>query len=335
MVLVTGATGLVGSHLILYLLENNESVRAIYRDSNAIEKTRSIFQFYDKASLFNHIAWIEADITETPSLDKAFQNIDFVYHCAGCISFDPNDEKLLRKTNIEGTANIVNFCLRYSIKKLCHVSSIAALGDLKPGEFTITEATEWNPEMAHSDYAISKHGAEMEVWRGQQEGLNVVIVNPGIIIGAGFWQTGSGQLFTNIANGFPFFTKGTTGFVAVNDVSRAMVSLMTSDRTGDRFILVAEVMSFEKLLKIIANALQVKTPSLYAKPWMTNMYWRIDWLLSALGRKRKYSKLMARASHQMHDYSSEKIRSEIDFEFDDIENILTQTAKAFSKSDLY
>jgi nucleoside-diphosphate-sugar epimerase len=146
MVLVTGGTGLVGAHLLLHLIENGETVRAIYRNSSSVEKTKSLFSLYKKESLFENIQWIQADITDTPSLEIAFEDIDYVYHCAALISFDPKDEELIRKINIEGTANIVNFCIAKNIKKLCFVSSIAALGDIAPHEKIITEATEWNPE---------------------------------------------------------------------------------------------------------------------------------------------------------------------------------------------
>ena len=179
MILVTGGTGLVGAHLLLHLLENGEEkIRAIYRKSKQIEKTKSLFELYKKSDLFSKIGWIQADILDVPSLENAFEEVDYVYHCAGLISFNPDDENQLRKVNIEGTANIVNFCIDKKVTKLCHVSSIAALGNLTQNQTIITEETEWNPEVLHSDYAISKYGAEMEVWRGQQEGLQVVIVNP-------------------------------------------------------------------------------------------------------------------------------------------------------------
>ena len=198
MILVTGGTGLVGAHLLLYLVENGENVRAIYRNLDTIQKTKSLFQQNQKIDLFQKIDWIEADILDIPSLKIVFENIDYVYHCAGHISFDPKDENSLRKTNIEGTANIVNFCIDNKVKKLCHVSSIAALGDLAQNETVVSETSEWNPEMCHSDYAISKYGAELEVWRGFQEGLEVVIVNPGVILGSTIFDSGSGVIFSKV-----------------------------------------------------------------------------------------------------------------------------------------
>ena len=239
MILVTGGTGLVGAHLLLHLTEFEEKVSAIYRNESKIELTKKLFSEANKSSFFDKIVWIEADILDIPSLEKAFVGVDFVYHCAALITFDPNDEDKLRKTNIEGTANIVNLCIDFKVKKLCHVSSIAALGDLKEHDKEITEETEWNPEVFHSDYAISKHGAEMEVWRGFQEGLDVVIVNPGVIFGSMIWKDGSGAFFTKIKKGFPFYSKGSTGYIGVNDVVKTMVLLMKSDISGERFALIS------------------------------------------------------------------------------------------------
>ena len=317
MVLVTGATGLVGSHLVILLLEQNENVRAIYRNPASLQKTKALFDYYHKSALFDSIDWVLADITDVFALELAFDKIQQVYHCAACISFDPKDEKLLRKTNIEGTANIVNFCLAHHIKKLCHVSSIAALGDLKEYETTVSETTEWNPEVSHSDYAISKYGAEMELWRGQQEGLNSVILNPGIILGPGFWNSGSGLLFKQIATGFPFYTKGTTGIVSVNEVVKSMYFLMNSSISCERFIIVSETVSYEKLLETIRNGLQLNTKMRYAQPWLTELYWRWDVVTAfVFGKKRKLSRILAHSLHQTTVYSNEKRKGAFPFEFE-------------------
>jgi dihydroflavonol-4-reductase len=320
MILITGATGLVGSHLALHLLENNERVRAIYRTEASIEKTKSLFRLYEKQSLFEKIEWFQADITDIPSLEIAFKDVEYVYHCAALISFDPKDEKQLRKINIEGTANIVNFCLAYAIKKLCYVSSIAALGDLKEHETIINEETDWNPEKPHSDYAISKYGAEIEVWRGYQEGLPIVIVNPGVILGPGFWKTGSGEIFTKVKNGLLFYTKGITGFVTVNDVVKIMAQLMKSNINGERYIVIAKNISFEKILATIAKALNVNSPSFYAKPWITEIVWRIDWLPSTFFNcKRRLSKDMAQSLHSENFVSNEKVKKDLEFTFQNVE----------------
>ena len=335
MILVTGATGLVGSHLILKLLEHNESVSAIYRSNASIQKTKSVFLFYNKLDLFDKINWIEADILNVPSLEIAFRNIEYVYHCAAVISFDPSEETLLRKTNIEGTANIVNFSLQYHVKKLCHVSSIAALGDPKPHELLVTEETEWNPEKLHSDYAISKYGAEMEIWRGQQEGLNVVIVNPGVILGPGAntadWKSGSPELFSRVANGLPFYTKGTTGFTTVIDVVNIMIWLMKSEIHGERFVVVSENRSFEQILKNVAKALHVKPPSIAAKPWLTSIAWRIDWLGALFGRERTLSRIMAQSLHHTEKFSNDSIKRVMKYKFETIDAYIVQIAAQYPK----
>lgn len=325
MILVTGGTGLVGSHLLLHLIENGESVRAIYRKLETIQKTKNLFSYYKKEDLFEKINWFQADILDVPSLEIAFDSVDYVYHCAAFISFDPKDEAKIRKTNIEGTANVVNFCLAKNVRKICFVSSIAALGDLKENEKIITEETEWNPEKSHSDYAISKYGAEMEIWRGQQEGLNCVIVNPGVILGPRIWEEGSGVFFKKIANGFPFYTKGTTGFIAVNDVVQVMVQLMKSEIKKERFALVASTISFQELFNSIADALNVKRPSVYISPFLMGLLWRLDWFFSTFFRtKRMLDKETAVASHSKTFYSNEKIRNTLKFEFLDIHEYLKE-----------
>jgi nucleoside-diphosphate-sugar epimerase len=332
MVLVTGGTGLVGAHLLLLLATTGESVRAIYRKKECIEKTKSLFSLMDKEPLFAKIEWTEGNILEIPSLEIAFENIDFVYHCAGVISFDPNDENLLRKTNIEGTANIVNFCIAKNIKKLCHVSSVAALGNLKEYETVITEETEWNPEEWHSDYAISKYGAEIEIWRGQQEGLEVVVVNPGVILGAGFWNQGSGKFFTAVQKGFPFYTLGTSGYISVFDVVKSMYQLMKSPIHGERFILISENLTFKEVIYSISENLNSLKPNWELKPWMTTIGWRIDWLLSTIFRsKRRLSKYSANSLHSEDFISNDKIKNALNFKFQSIDSVIAEVVSLEKK----
>ncbi|MCA6422104.1 MAG: NAD-dependent epimerase/dehydratase family protein [Flavobacterium sp.] len=335
MILVTGGTGLVGAHLLLYLVENGENIRAIYRNLDTIQKTKSLFQQNQKIDLFQKIDWIEADILDIPSLKIVFENIDYVYHCAGFISFDPKDEKLLRKTNIEGTANIVNFCIDNKVKKLCHVSTIAALGDLAQNETVVSETSEWNPEVYHSDYAISKYGAELEVWRGFQEGLEVVIVNPGVILGSTIFDSGSGVIFSKVKKGLSFYTKGQTGYVSVNDVVKTMLLLMQCAISGERFTLVAEHFTYEKIIKIIAEKTGKKPPKFYAKPCITGVLWRIDWFVATFfGKKRTLSKYAAKSIHSIDWYSNDKIKnpevSGLNFEFQSIVSAI-ETIVTFDK----
>jgi dihydroflavonol-4-reductase len=322
MILVTGATGLVGSHLILQLLEQGKEVKALYRTEANKKRVANLFDYYHKKELYSKVNWIQADLSNIPLLEKAFQGVAFVYHCAAFISFDPNDEEKLRKVNIEGTANIVNLCLDYQIKKLCYVSSIAALGDLPIYEKQITEETEWNPEVPHNDYAITKYGAEMEVWRGHQEGLKVVILNPGVILGPLFWEEGSGDIYKKVKKGLSFYTTGGTGFISVLDVVRTMMGLMQSSVFGERFTIVSETLLYKELTTIIAHKLKVNAPKWEAKSWMTAIAWKVDWLLGLLGKKRMLSKDMARSLHSVDYFDTAKIRNVLDFEFQKIENYI-------------
>lgn len=332
MILVTGGTGLVGAHLLLQLTANETEIRAIYRNEKNIRKTQSLFQLYGKEAQFDKIQWMEGDIIDVPSLEKAFQGVTHVYHSAALISYNPKDENKLRKTNIEGTANIVNFCVDYKVSKLCHVSSIAALGDLKPNETIITEETEWNPEYLHSDYAISKYGAEMEIWRGQQEGLNVVIVNPGVIFGAGFWQQGSGVFFSAVQKGFPFYTNGTTGYVSATDVASVMIQLMQSEISGERFSVIAENRTFKDIIFLIAEKLGVQKPKLEAKPWMLSVGWRLDWLSATFfNTKRRLSKYSTRSLLSSDTISNTKIKNALNFEFQRIESVIAEVVRLHQK----
>lgn len=328
MILVTGATGLVGSHLLVKLLQENHEVKALYRKTSNLEAVKNVFKYYNYEGLFEKIHWIEGDIIDIPSLNIAFENIVQVYHCAALISFDPNDEEKLRKINIEGTANIVNCCLDFGVKKLCHVSSIAALGDAKEHETSINEETEWNPEKLHGDYAITKYGAEMEVWRGMQEGLEVIIVNPGVIFGYGFPNNGSGVLINKIKNGLLFYTKGKTGIIAVEDVVNCMCQLMKSTISGERYILVAKNVFLDDLIFQIADALNVKRPKYYAKKWMTSMGWKLDFIFNKLlNKKRSFTKSIATSSHTQIDFDNSKILStSLNIKFREMEKYLQNSS---------
>lgn len=330
MILVTGGTGLVGSHLLLQLVENGEKVRAIYRTQDSRSKTKNLFELYQKSDLFEFIDWVQADILDVPSLEIAFQDIQYVYHCAAFISFDPKDEDALRKTNIEGTANIVNFCLDYAIKKLCFVSSIAALGDLAANETEITEATEWNPEKPHSDYAISKYGAEMEVWRGQQEGLEVVIVNPGVILGPGFPTQGSGKIFQSAKKGMSFYTNGSSAFIAVPDVINSMIHLMTHHFCNERYTLVAENITFKDLFFWLSDAFKVKRPSYCATAFQTSIASKIDGVLTFMRiKERTLSKATAIAAHTSTRYSNAKLVQQTQPDFTPIKEYIQQITPFF------
>ncbi|MDM1378132.1 NAD-dependent epimerase/dehydratase family protein [Myroides marinus] len=323
MILVTGGTGLVGAHLLLHLLQSEDAVRAIYRNEESIKKTKAFFALNNQAKLFLKIEWVKADLIDVPALEVAFKDVDYVYHCAALVSFEPKDEKQLRKTNIEGTANIVNLSIAFNIKKLCYVSSIAALGETLAKDKVITETTDWNPELYHGDYAITKYGAEMEVWRGTQEGLDVIIVNPGIIFGRGFGYEGSGAFFQKVKKDFPFYTKGIAGIVGVNDVVNAMYMLMNSEVKNERFALVSDNISYQELINYIADLMGKKHPSIKVSRTSSVLAWKLDNFVSLITRKkRSFTRSLAQASHSKYIYDCSKIKNTISFEFEHYQSFL-------------
>ena len=258
MILVTGGTGLVGSHLLFELTKSQQKICALYRSQKTIEKVKHIFSYYTDSvdAQFDRIEWVQSDLNDLPKLAEAFEGVTHVYHCAALISFDPNDYYKLRETNISGTANIVNLSVINGIQKLCYVSSVATMGY---DPVKITEETTWNPEDHQSVYAITKYEAEMEVWRGIQEGVPSVIVNPGVILGPGFFRSGSGGLFKRVYKGLRYVTEGVSGYVGVDDVIKGMVSLMNSDRKNERYIMVAENLSFLDFTTLNFKCFQTST----------------------------------------------------------------------------
>ncbi|MFD1292955.1 SDR family oxidoreductase [Lutibacter holmesii] len=331
MILVTGGTGLVGAHLLYHLSLENETIKAIHRSTSNLEAVKNVFSYYTEAyeQLFQKIEWIEADITDVFALELAFKNVTKVYHCAALISFHEKDYRAMRKINIDGTANIVNFCIEKNVSKLCFVSSIAAVGKALP-DTLINEDAEWDIEKSNYGYAITKYGAEMEVWRASQEGIPVVIVNPGVILGPGFWNSGSGQLFKNIFNGFKFYTEGVTGYVAVNDVVKAMLQLMNSTIKNERFILVAENKSFKNVFDVIAENFDKKPPTIKVSKFMSAIGWRFEKVKYWFTRKRPLlSKQSAESMHAQRFYSSEKLEKALNFKFEPIAKTIALVCTAY------
>jgi len=331
MILVTGGTGLVGSHLLYSLIINNENVRAIHRKSSDLKAVKKVFSFYtnDAEMLFDKIEWVEADISNVPSLIHAFKDVSYVYHAAAIISFNPKHFSYLKKINIEGTANIVNLCLSNGIKKLCYVSTIATLGKSNNGDL-ITEENEYNPEDKNSVYAITKYGAEMEVWRGTQEGLDSVIVQPGVIIGSGHWNSASGSIFKSISKGVSFYTTGGIGIVDVRDVIRVMITLMNSPIKNRNYILVAKNIYFKELLSLIAEFLNKKPPDRYISKWKLILFSNLDWLSKKLfNTKRKLLKATIENLYTESFYDATKIKEDLNFTFIPFEKTLERVAKYY------
>ncbi len=263
MIFVTGASGLVGSHLIQSLLFKGKKVRALYRQSVPV------FAGSDQCE------WIKGDILDPIGLTEALEGVDYVYHCAAIVSFAPGAAAKMLQSNVEGTANVVNACLVQQIKKLIFVSSVAALGRIRENE-AIDETMNWTPETSNSVYGQSKYLAELEVWRAMEEGLPMAIVNPVIILGAGDWNNGSSGIFKSAYNEFPWYTKGMSGFVDVLDVVDAMQLLMESEVTGQRYVLSADNMHYRDLFNSIATAFNKRLPYKKVTPFLAGIVWRLE-----------------------------------------------------------
>lgn len=333
MILVTGATGLVGTHLLVKLIqEKDQVVRALYRTETKKEHAKKAFSSYfsgEEKHLFDTIEWVKTDINDVPTLTEAFEKVTHVYHCAAKISFDPSHYKKLRKANIEGTANIVNLCLIKNVQKLCYVSSIATLGEDLSND-PINESAEWNPEVPNSVYAITKYGAEMEVWRGVQEGLNAVIVNPGIIIGPGFFDSGSGYLFKRIHTGMKYYTSGITGYVAIQDVTNIMHQLMKGTYNNQRYILVGENLSYKNAFSMIAKALNKSIPKKKVTPFLMKIAYHAQRISHTFFRtKRSIFRSSIRSAFSKKYYENDKVKKELIYSFSPIEKSIKQTATIF------
>ena len=331
MILVTGGTGFVGAHLLFKLVSDKQQVRAIYRSDKKLAIVKRIFSYYSSNSetLFNTIDWVKADLSDISALTNAFKDITHVYHCAALVSFEPDKFDLLQKTNIEGTANIVNLCVSNSIEKLCYISSIAALGQ-SINNTPVTETSEWNNEMAHDVYAITKYGAELEVWRGTQEGVDAVIVNPGVIIGPGIWKYGSGSLIKTVHKELKYYTAGSTGFISVKSVVDSMVGLMQSSIKNERFILVSNNWSYKQFLTACSKSLDVKPPQKEAKNSILQLGWRLDWLAHKLtGKRRRLTKHLVTALNTNTVYDNSKLTSHLDINLEPIGQAINETSKLY------
>ncbi|MGV6830672.1 MAG: NAD-dependent epimerase/dehydratase family protein [bacterium] len=334
MILVTGASGLVGSHLLYHLTQESSQIKAIYRTEKKKEYVKKVFSYYssDVDTSFNKITWVQGDITDIPFLEEIMKDVSEVYHCAALVSFDPSRYRELRRVNIRGTANIVNVSLLYDIKKVVYVSSVAAIGKAKDN-LPSNEESPWNQDGDHSVYAITKYGAELEVWRGIQEGLNAVIVNPGVILGEGFWRSGgSSALFRKVHKGMSQYTSGSTGFIDVKDVVKTTIFLMNSTISGERYILVSENVPFYDFFSEIGKVLGVKSPNKEVGKSILNIAWRLDWLRSKIFRKhRRLTKQLAASLTTKENYDNGKIKKLVDFEFVAVKDSIKRVATAFSQ----
>ena len=333
MVFVTGGTGFLGAHLLYHLLINGKEIIALRRSQSNNDLLQRVFEFYteDAQILIDKINWVEGDLLDIYSFEAALIDVSEIYHAAAVVSFQPQDKNKMMHTNIQGTANLVNTALEKKIKKFCHVSSIAAIGRAD-NDNNIDEETRWRISKRNSAYAISKYGAEREVWRGIEEGLNAVIINPSIILGPGEVNSGSGKLIKTILDGLKFYTPGMNGYVDVRDVVKAMIMLVESDISGERFVLSAENMYYKDLFNLIAKKLGKSPPSYKASKWMGEIAWRLEHIKGKLtGLKPLITKETANTAANIYRYSNNKIINQLDLQFVPIQQTIKEACDYYLK----
>ena len=330
---------MVGAHLLLELTNAGKKVKALKRETSNLQQVLKTFSYYSEKpqELFSLIEWVNGDILDYFAMRKILNGVTEIYHCAAIVSFRTSDHRKMMRNNVEGTSNIVNAAIENGVRKICHVSSITALGHL-PNGIPITEEINWSPSKKASGYSKSKFFSEAEIWRGIEEGLDAVIVNPSIILGPANWETGSARIFKTIWNGLPFYTRGMNGCIGVKDVARAMVGLMEPDvfdlAKNQRYILNAENISFLDLFSQIAYALEKPVPKYSVSKIILGIAWRTSAFVSIITRKpAALTREIAADSNEISRYDGTKITRIMNFQYAPISDAIKQTA-TFLKSDM-
>ena len=322
-ILVTGATGFVGSYLVRLLLQKGYIVRGLKRPTSTFDLLEGVKDL---------VEWADTDINDVVGLEAAFEGITHVCHCAASISFHPRDVREMEKTNVDGAANIVNLCLHKNVKKLIHVSSIAALGRSKD-RLDLDEKCQWVQSKDNSNYAITKHGAEQEIWRGVAEGLPCVIVSPSVIVGSRSWDKGMAGFFKKVDEGLLVCPTGQSGFVDVRDVAVFMEKMIQMEISGERFILNAVNIPHKEFFTAIANALHVTPPRIMVGPFLVEIAWRVEWLKEKLlGVTPLATKESARASVTKFMYHNEKSLAVPHFQYRPFEQTILDTAQQYQQA---
>lgn len=320
LILVTGATGFLGAHVVLQLLEAGHQVRGLYR-SAAKRDNHPLFT----TDIITKVDWYEGDLFDYNSLETAAKGVNRVYHCAALVGFQAGQRDALYRTNVYGTAEVVNVCLHLQIPRLIYVSSIAALGrdPLLP---EVNEDSAWKDGPHNSAYSISKFRAENEVWRGMQEGLEVIVVNPSIILGPGDWQDGSNKLFYTVYKGLKVYSPGRSGFVDVRDVAAALIHLDAANIVGKRFVLNAANWAYQQLFTTIALHFGVKPPRWSPPRWLSEVGWRVLVILSWFtGKKPFITRETTRSAYNRFSYDGSLISRETGFAYRDFDQSLAES----------
>ena len=327
MIFLTGGTGFIGAHFLYHLLSKGEEVLALRRKSSDLKYIEKVFSTYSDnyQSLFKKIKWVEGDIDDYSLIYNSLEGADTIFHLAATVSFDPREQYRMMMTNIQGTSNIVNAALERKITRLVHLSSVGALDPVKQGKETTEENFANNPKRA-SRYSESKFKSELEVWRGIEEGLEAVIVNPSIVLGPGIPMKGTGQLFHRIKKGISYYPRGITGFVDVRDVCKATLELLSKEIFNERFILSEGNYSYKKIIELISKEYGKTPPQKELSPFVTSIAWKAERLRTKiLGGKPEITKEIHNSANNQVYFSNNKIKDRLNYSFIPIEQTIKDT----------
>lgn len=311
---VTGATGLIGSHLVLRLAEEGMPVSALFRNENGKSEVFNLFQFYGKENLFSQVQWVKGDVEDADDMYDLTEGIHTVFHCAAIVSYHRKDATRMLEVNINGTKNVVNACIENDVKHLIHISSISALGDSK-GKI-IDEETPRDFNDYHSNYSTGKYLSEQEVWRGIQEGVDATILNPGVIFGPNNCTRSSGTMIARIEKGLPALPAGGSGIVSVFDVVEVMIRAAKQEPTNERYILCAENVRMSELFTKIAAVLQVKIGKTIAKKWQIVLLYYMEALVELFtGKRATITREIIRNYDEVKQFDGSKATRAFGFEY--------------------
>lgn len=329
MVLVTGATGILGSHVVYSLLNRGKKVVAARRSGSSTSDIERLFGYYGATDLLRQIEWRDPDLSDAFSIEGALEGVEEVFHCAGFVSFNPRDKKELMLHNEVATRNIVNACLFKGVKALCFSSSLATIRNPDAtGE--LNESVFWKASGRESDYAISKHNAEREVWRGIEEGLPAVIVNPGVLLSPGFWTRSSSRLFPRCHKGNKFYSSGTTGYIGAADAAEVMVELMERKRYGERYILIEGNYGYKEVFSKIQGCMNIPPPRFRVRKWQLKAGQKA---LAALafftGKEPEITRPVVDSLLNRRTYSNQKLLAEGGFKLTPVPDVISEICRIY------
>ncbi|MCB0477139.1 MAG: NAD-dependent epimerase/dehydratase family protein [Crocinitomicaceae bacterium] len=332
---VTGGTGLVGSHF-LFELAKNHKVKSLTRDIRRTQQAKDLFEYYDPENaedLWKNVEWIEGDLDDIPLLENCLQDIDYVIHAAAFVSFRRRDFNTLLKINFEGTRNLINVCLNAQIKKFVHISSVSVFSKTLDGS-PIKESNRWKNDPDNSGYGTSKYLSEREAWRGMEEGLHGIIVNPSIIFGPGNPNESSNRLFVNVLREGKYYPPGANAFVDVRDVVDASIQLLESERNKEQFILNAINESYQNIFSQIAKAAGKNPPAKPISKGMIRFVYTMETLLKIFGRHQKLTRENIRSMFKVSKFDGSKIQSEMNFDYRKMEDTIQNSLDYLKKKKL-